>query len=61
MRSSSIIIFGVFSAILLIISCVSFNVSRFYNELEVATPLINLNSKPTIILRDRSSAINRSN
>ena len=54
MSSSSIIIFGVFSAILLILSCITFNAARFYNELEKVPNTTHLVSKPTLILRDRN-------
>ncbi len=53
MSSSSIIIFGILSAILLIFSCITLNASRFYNELEVGSS-ITLVSKPTLVLRDRN-------
>lgn len=54
MSSGSIIIFGILSAILLILSCITFNASRFYNELEVTPITTHLVSKPTVILRDRN-------
>ena len=52
MSSASIIVFGIFSAVLLILSCITFNASRFYNELEVSNT--NLVLKPTLVLRDRN-------
>lgn len=52
MDSGSIIIFGILSAILLILSCITLNASKFYNELEVSSN-IRLDSKPTLVLRDR--------
>ena len=53
MSSSSIIIFGVLSAILLIFSCITLNAARFYNELEMSSST-HLVSKPTLVLRDRN-------
>ena len=53
MSSGSIIIFGILSAILLILSCITLNASRFYNELESSTST-HLVSKPTLVLRDRN-------
>lgn len=58
MTSSSIIMFGILFAILLIFSCISLNAARFYNELEVSS-YINLASKPKIVLRDRNTYIQR--
>ncbi|CAA6800409.1 MAG: Unknown protein [uncultured Sulfurovum sp.] len=52
MKYGSVIIFGIVSATMLIISCVSLNVSKFYNELEFNS-FITLDSKPTLVLRDR--------
>jgi hypothetical protein len=53
MSSGSIIIFGIFSAVLLILSCITLNAASFYNELEISihSPLV---SKTTLVLRDRS-------
>jgi hypothetical protein len=59
MRSSSIIIFGILSAILLIFSCITLNASKFYNELAVSSSTAQLDSKPTVLLRDRSMYIQR--
>jgi hypothetical protein len=59
MRSSSIIIFGVLSAILLIFSCIALNAPKFYNELAVSSSNTQLDSKPAIVLRDRSMYIQR--
>ena len=53
MSSGSIIIFGIFSAILLILSCITLNAAKFYNELEISTST-HLVSKPTLVLRDRN-------
>ena len=53
MRSSSIIIFGILSAFVLIFSCISLNIVTFYNELEVSASE-SLVLKPTLVLRDRS-------
>ncbi|CAA6813137.1 MAG: Unknown protein [uncultured Sulfurovum sp.] len=53
MHRSSIIIFGMVSSVWLIISCISLNVSKFYNELEVNLGT-DLDTKPTTVLRDRN-------
>ena len=53
MSSSSIIIFGILSAILLILSCITLNAPKFYNELELNSGT-HLVSKPTLVLRDRN-------
>ena len=53
MTSSSIIIFGIFSAMLLIFSCITLNASKFYNELETGTST-HLVLKPKLVLRDRN-------
>ena len=53
MSSGSIIIFGIFSAILLIFSCLTLNAPKFYNELEMNTAN-HLVLKPTLVLRDRN-------
>ncbi|CAA6814844.1 MAG: Unknown protein [uncultured Sulfurovum sp.] len=53
MRSHSVIIFGFFSALLLILSCITLKASKFYNELEINTDT-HLVLKPTLELRDRN-------
>lgn len=53
MSSSSIIIFGILSAILLIFSCITLNAASFYNELELSANS-ELVLKPTLVLRDRN-------
>lgn len=53
MRSSTIILFGLFSAILMISLCISLNASKYYSELEseeVSRAIISRN----ITLRDRN-------
>jgi hypothetical protein len=54
MSSSTVIIFGTFSAILLIMSCISLNASQYYSELGFDESH-HLLTKPTIVLRDRTS------
>jgi len=58
MGSNSIIIFGIFSAILLIFSCVVLQAPRLYSEFELnrrTTSLhIDTSQKHTIVLRDRN-------
>jgi len=58
MSSSSIIIFGIFSAILLIFSCIVLQAPRLYSEFELnrCTASIHANTsfKHTIVLRDRN-------
>ena len=53
MRTNSIIIFGLLSAILLIFSCIALNAPKFYNELELNTDT-HLVSKARLVLRDRN-------
>jgi hypothetical protein len=53
MSSSSIIIFGIISAVLLILSFITLNATKFYNELEISTST-HLVLKPTVVLRDRN-------
>ena len=54
MSSGSIIMFGILSGILLILSCITLNAARFYNELEMSSDT-HLVSKPTtLVLRDRN-------
>jgi len=53
MNSGSIIMFGVLSGILLILSCITLNAAKFYNELETSTRT-HLVSKSTLVLRDRN-------
>ncbi len=52
MKSSTIILFGLFSEILLIFSCVLLNASKYYSEQELDREL--LPAKPTVTLRDRN-------
>jgi len=57
MRSSSIIMFGIFSAILLIFSCIVLQAPKLYSEFElnrcsVAMP-VDSSFQQSIILRDR--------
>jgi hypothetical protein len=53
MTRSSIIIFGILAAILLIFSCITLNAPKFYNELETtSSPQLLL--KPQLVLRDRN-------
>jgi len=58
MSSNSIIIFGIFSAILLIFSCIVLQAPRLYSEFELnrCAPSIHTDTShtPTIVLRDRS-------
>jgi len=54
MNSRSIIMVGIALALLLMLSCISLNASKFYNQLEVA-PRVELEVKSTIKLRDRTS------
>ena len=53
MRTSSIIIFGVFSAILLIFSCIILKAPRLYSEFEFKTSS-HIALKHTLVLRDRN-------
>ena len=53
MRNSSIIIFGILSALLLILSCISLNAPSFYNEIQMNTKT-DLVSKRVLLLRDRN-------
>ena len=53
MNSSSIIVFGIFSALLLILSCVTLNAAKFYNEVEMSKD-IHFVAQPKLILRDRN-------
>jgi len=55
----SIIISGVFSAILLIFLCISLNAARYYSELGFKDE-VSLHLKPTIVLRDRTSQLEHS-
>jgi len=54
MNSSSIIMVGIALESLLIVSCLSLNASEFYNTVE-AFPSVELDLKPDIKLRDRTS------
>ena len=58
MGSSSIIIFGIFSAILLIFSCIVLQAPRLYSEFELNQGSTSVHTdtsqKPTIALRDRN-------
>ena len=52
MKSSTIILFGLLSEILLIFSCVLLNASKYYSEQELDREMVP--AKPTVALRDRN-------
>ncbi|CAA6817718.1 MAG: Unknown protein [uncultured Sulfurovum sp.] len=54
MKIGSIITMGISLGTLLIFSCISLNASQFYSKVEIASS-IKFNSKPEIVLRDRTS------
>lgn len=54
MNISSIIVVGITLGTLLIVSCISLNASKYYNEMEVV-PSVELDIKSKIVLRDRTS------
>lgn len=54
MNIGSIIMVGITLGALLIVSCISLNASKYYNEMEVL-PSVKLDIKPKVVLRDRTS------
>lgn len=59
MNISSIIVVGITLGTLLIVSCISLNASKYYNEVEInemeVVPSVELDIKSKIVLRDRTS------
>ncbi len=55
MTKSSLILFGTFSFLLLIFSCITLNAPRFYTEIQIPDEHIvsHLERKPNVILRTR--------
>ena len=57
MSSSSIIMFGILFAMVLILFCITLNAPKFYNELEFGnSPFVPLETtlKSTVVLQDRN-------
>jgi len=53
MSSGTVMVFGAFSSVLLVISCISLNAAEYYSELTM-NESSQLLKKPTIVLRDRT-------
>ena len=53
MSSGTVMVFGTFSSVLLVISCISINAAQYYSELTIKENS-QLLRKPTIVLRDRT-------